>query len=70
LRNDLPKPVNTVTHTSVTTATPSYAGYWRIGYDNTTGATNYFFKGNLASAAEYPYALSPAQVAAHDRAGT
>jgi hypothetical protein len=61
-------------NTTVTTATPTYTGYWRIGYDSTAGwtgsSTNYFFKGNLAWAAEYPYALSPAQVTAHYRAGT
>jgi hypothetical protein len=58
---------------AVTTA-QVFTGYWRIGYDNLNGWTNnpsnYYFKGNLAWAAVYPYALSPAQVTAHYRAGT
>lgn len=59
---------------SKVTSAQGYDGYWRIGYDNLAGwpnaGSNYYFKGSLAWAAAYTYALSPAQVAAHYRAGT
>lgn len=60
--------------TSVTTA-QSYAGYWRIGYDNLNGwgtsqPSNSYFKGQLAFATAYnTYGLSAAQVAQHFAAG-
>jgi Concanavalin A-like lectin/glucanases superfamily len=58
-----------------TTGAEDDTGYWRIGYDNLAGwgantPTNYFFTGSLAFASTYTYALTPAQVAAHYRAGT
>jgi hypothetical protein len=58
-----------------TTSAAADSGYWRIGYDSLTGSgpntpSNFFFKGSLAFASTYTYAFTPAQVAAHYRAGT
>src|SRR6266487_4079059 len=62
-----------------TTAQP-YTGYWRVGGDNlngwnldpwgsnsqgTTEPYGYYFNGTIGDVAEYPLALSAAQVAAH-----
>jgi hypothetical protein len=56
------------------TTAESDSGYWRIGYDNLSGwgtnqPTNFFFTGSLAFASTYTYAMTPAQIAAHYRAG-
>lgn len=61
------------------TAGPSYAGYWRVGYDNMTtmnnktvawpGApTNRSFEGTIDNAAVYGAALDSAQILAHEAA--
>ena len=57
-----------------TTSAEVDSGYWRIGYDNLSGwgpnqPTNFFFTGSLAFASVYTYAMTPAQVSAHYRAG-
>ena len=53
---------------SVTTAS-TYAGYWRIGYDNLTAwpnaPTSYYFAGSLNHLAVYTTALTAAQIANH-----
>lgn len=59
---------------STSTTAETNTGWWRIGYDNLNGwganqPTNFFFKGSLAFASTYTYAMTPAQVAAHYRAG-
>ena len=57
---------NTVAETVAT-------GWWRIGYDNIfnwpDSAPPYYFKGSLAWASVYAYALSATQVAQHYAAG-
>ena len=58
-----------------TTSAEADTGFWRIGYDNLNGwganqPTNFFFTGSLAFASTYTYTFTPAQVAAHYRAGT
>jgi hypothetical protein len=58
---------------SVTTG-ENHAGYWRIGYDNigswTLTPSSYYFKGSMAWAAVYNYALTSTQVAQHYAAGS
>jgi hypothetical protein len=54
------------------TAPESNAGYWRIGYDNTsgwTGAGNNYFIGSMRFAAVYKTALTATQVQNHFTAG-
>ncbi|QOD43867.1 LamG domain-containing protein [Clavibacter zhangzhiyongii] len=54
------------------TAPESNSGYWRIGYDNTSGwpnAGSAYFVGSMRFAAVYKTALTPAQVQAHYTAG-
>jgi hypothetical protein len=54
------------------TAAESNSGYWRIGYDNTsgwTGAGVNYFVGSMRFAAVYRTALTPAQVQNHYNAG-
>ena len=55
------------------TAPEPYNGYWRIGYDTTSGwpgtASNYYFTGSMRFAAVYGTALTGAQVSAHYTAG-
>jgi signal peptidase I len=56
--------------TNPNTASQSYSGYWRVGYDNLAawGATTpsrFFFTGTLDEVAVYPFALSASAVAAH-----
>jgi hypothetical protein len=63
--------------TNATTSAQAYAGYWRVGGDNlngwnldpwgsnsqgTTEPLSYYFGGSIADVAEFPYALSEAQV--------
>lgn len=57
-----------------TTTGQSYAGYWRIGYDNLAGwgatqPANFYYKGSLRFAAAYTAALTPGQVTTHYNAG-
>jgi hypothetical protein len=57
-----------------TTSAEVVIGYWRIGYDNLSGwgpnqPTNFYYTGSLAYASVYTYAMTPAQVAGHYRAG-
>jgi hypothetical protein len=62
------------------TTPQSYTGYWRIGGDNlgawnldpwggnsqgTTQPNSYYFNGDIADVAVYPYALDPTQIATH-----
>ena len=59
---------------TTTTSAEVDSGFWRIGYDNLAGwgpnqPTNFFFTGSLAFASTYTYAMTPAQVAGHWRAG-
>jgi hypothetical protein len=56
--------------TNPNTASQSYSGYWRVGYDNLaawgpTTPSRSFFTGTLDEVAVYPLALSAAAVAAH-----
>ncbi|WP_317230161.1 LamG domain-containing protein [Clavibacter sp. MX14-G9D] len=54
------------------TAPEANSGYWRIGYDNTSGwpnAGSNYFVGSMRFAAVYRTALTPAQVQAHYVAG-
>jgi hypothetical protein len=54
------------------TAPESNAGYWRIGYDNTsgwTGAGSNYFVGSMRFAAVYKTALTATQVQNHYNAG-
>jgi hypothetical protein len=54
------------------TAPESNAGYWRIGYDNTsgwTGAGSNYFIGSMRFAAVYKTALTSTQVQNHYNAG-
>ncbi|RII95341.1 LamG domain-containing protein [Clavibacter michiganensis] len=54
------------------TAPESNAGYWRIGYDNTsgwTGAGSNYFIGSMRFAAVYKTALTATQVQNHYNAG-
>jgi hypothetical protein len=55
------------------TAPESYTGYWRIGYDTTSGwpgaPSNSFFTGSMRFAAVYSSVLSATQVANHYSAG-
>ncbi|MFT2690460.1 LamG domain-containing protein [Clavibacter zhangzhiyongii] len=54
------------------TAPESNSGYWRIGYDNTSGwpnAGSAYFVGSMRFAAVYKTALTPTQVQAHYTAG-
>lgn len=59
------------------TAAPSFAGYWRVGYDtmNTSSATwpgapgSLSFDGTIDNAAVYDAALRPSQIRAHFDAG-
>jgi hypothetical protein len=54
------------------TAPESNAGYWRIGYDNTsgwTGAGGNYFVGSMRFAAVYKTALTATQVQNHYNAG-
>lgn len=66
---------NHVAEASHLLASPTYWGYWRIGYDSmSTGAwreapTSPFFAGTVDNAAVYPTALNRAQIAAHYAAG-
>ena len=60
---------------ATTTSAQNASGYWRIGYDNLAAwgpntPLDFFFTGSLAYASTYQYAMTPAQVAAHYRAGT
>ncbi|WP_157430517.1 LamG-like jellyroll fold domain-containing protein [Actinomadura macra] len=52
----------------------SYAGYWRVGGDNTTGwpnkPTSNFLNGTLDEVAVYPRALTAAEVTRHHGLGT
>jgi hypothetical protein len=56
------------------TSAGTYAGYWRVGYDNLAGwpsaPTSSFFTGQLDEAAFYLTTLSAAQVLAHFNANT
>lgn len=57
-----------------TTSAEADTGYWRVGFDNLNGwgpnqPTNFYFTGSLAFASAYTYAMTPAQVSAHYRAG-
>jgi hypothetical protein len=60
--------------TNANTAAQTNTGYWRIGYDNlaawTATPSSYYFKGSMAWAAEYNYALTATQVAQHYAAGS
>lgn len=51
----------------------NFTGYWRIGYDSTSGwpsaANNYFFTGSLRFASVYSTVLSATQVSQHYNAG-
>ena len=66
--------------TNSNTTPQSYNGYWRIGGDNlnawgldpwggnsqgTTEPNSYYFNGDIADVAVYPYALTPTQIATH-----
>jgi len=60
--------------TATATATAqTYAGYWRIGYDDLTGwtaqPTSALFAGSLAYTAAYNTVLTPTQVRDHYNAG-
>jgi hypothetical protein len=59
---------------STVTTGENHTGYWRIGYDNigswTNTPTSYYFKGSMAWAAVYTYALTASQVAQHYAAGS
>lgn len=61
--------------TNPATIAQNFTGYWRIGYDNLSGwgtiqPTRFYYTGNLAYAAVYTAALTPAQVQALYLAGT
>ncbi|GAB2473007.1 LamG domain-containing protein [Jatrophihabitans fulvus] len=57
---------------SPNTGVQSFSGYWRVGYDslaNWPGGGSGYFRGSLAYAAVYGYALTAAQVQTHFVAG-
>jgi hypothetical protein len=57
---------------STASTAESFTGYWRIGYDNTSGwpnAGNAYFTGSMRFAAVYRTALTAAQVQNHYTAG-
>ena len=59
--------------TNSNTSSQNYSGWWHIGWvynSNWPNApSNYYFSGQLASVAVYPYVLSASQVLAHYNAG-
>lgn len=59
--------------TNTATTPENTTGYWRIGYDNTSGwsnnGSNYYFNGSLRYAAVYSSVLTAQQVSNHYAAG-
>ena len=59
--------------TNTATTPENTSGYWRIGYDNTSGwsnnGSNYYFNGSMRYAAVYSSVLTAQQISNHYAAG-
>lgn len=55
------------------TVAQNFTGYWRVGYDSTSGwpnaASNFYFTGSMRFATVYTTVLTPAQITTHYAAG-